>query len=48
MVQDALNQKGDPISKITRVKRAGGLAQVIEYLPIKCEALNSTPSTTSK
>jgi hypothetical protein len=27
------------------VKRAGGMAQVIEHLPSKCEDLNSNPST---
>jgi hypothetical protein len=31
------------MSKITRVKRAGGVAQVVELLPSKHEALNSNP-----
>jgi hypothetical protein len=31
--------------KITKVKRAGGTAQVVERLPSKCKALNSNPST---
>jgi hypothetical protein len=37
-----------PISKITRVKWTGGLAQTIEHLLCKCEALssNSSPSKT--
>jgi hypothetical protein len=26
-------------------KKTGGVAQVVECLPIKCEALNSNPST---
>jgi hypothetical protein len=26
-------------------KRAGGVAQVVEHLPSKCEALSSNPST---
>jgi phage portal protein BeeE len=34
-----------PISKITRAKRAGGLAQVGEHLPHKCKALSLNPST---
>jgi hypothetical protein len=28
--------------------RAGGVVQVVEYLPSKCEALNSNPSTAKK
>jgi hypothetical protein len=38
--------KQDPNSKITRVKRAGGVAQAIEYLPNKHKALSSNPGTT--
>jgi hypothetical protein len=34
-----------PYSKITRRKRAGGRAQVIECLANKQEALSSNPST---
>jgi hypothetical protein len=37
-------EKWDPISKITRTKRIGGMARVIEHLPSKCEALSSNPS----
>jgi hypothetical protein len=33
-----------PVSTITTVRRAGGLAQVLEYLPSKCKALSSIPS----
>jgi hypothetical protein len=43
-----LFKKLDPISKITRAKRAGGVAQAVEPLPSKHEALNSSPSTTKK
>jgi hypothetical protein len=35
-------KKQDPISKITREKRNGGMVQAVEYLCSKCEALNST------
>jgi hypothetical protein len=45
---DLPGQKQDPISKITRVKRAGGVVQVVEYLPSKHKALNSYPSNTKK
>jgi hypothetical protein len=38
----------DPISKIARVKRTGRVAQVVEHLPSKCEALNSNPSTAKR
>jgi hypothetical protein len=41
----AWTEKQDPILKITRAKRAGGVAQVVEYLPTKCESLISKPST---
>jgi hypothetical protein len=34
----------DLISKVTKSKKAGGIAQVVEYLPSKCKALNSKPS----
>jgi hypothetical protein len=46
MVQDSLGKKRDPISRIIRAKQAGGMAQVVEGLPSKCETLNSNPSTT--
>jgi hypothetical protein len=38
MVQAGLDKKRDRISKITRVKNAGGVAQAVERLPSKCEA----------
>jgi hypothetical protein len=37
-----------PISKITRAKWTGGMAQAIEHLLCKCEALSSNPSLTKK
>jgi dihydroxyacid dehydratase/phosphogluconate dehydratase len=48
VVQAGLGKKLDPMSKITRVKRAGGVTQVIEYLPSKNKILSSNPSTTQK
>jgi hypothetical protein len=33
------NSSQDPISKITRAKWTGGVAQVLEHLLCKCEAL---------
>jgi hypothetical protein len=40
----------DPIQKITKTKRAWGVAQVVEHLPSKCKALcsSSNPSTNNK
>jgi hypothetical protein len=37
-----------PLSKITRAKRAGGMAQAVEHLPSKCDTLSSNPRTTKK
>jgi hypothetical protein len=45
VIQACLSIKQDPISKITNLKRTGGVAQVVENLPSKCEALNSTTNT---
>jgi hypothetical protein len=36
-------KKNDPTHK-----RAGGVVQAVEHLPIKCEALSSNPSTDKK
>jgi hypothetical protein len=36
------------ISKVTRAKRAGGGAQVVERLPHKHKVLSSNPGTTKK
>jgi hypothetical protein len=33
------------IFKITKAKRAGGMAQTIDHQPSKCKALSSNPST---
>jgi hypothetical protein len=33
------------MSKITRAKKDGGMAQVVEHLPSKCTNLSSNPST---
>jgi hypothetical protein len=33
-----------PVSKIT-AKRAGGMVQVVEFMPSKCNALDSNPNT---
>jgi hypothetical protein len=46
MVQVCPGKKQDPIPKTTRAKRAGRMAQMVECLPSKREALNSNPSTT--
>jgi hypothetical protein len=43
MVQANLGIKEDPLSKITRAKRAGGMmAQVVESLPSKHKAQFNT------
>jgi hypothetical protein len=47
MVQAGLGKKQDPVSKINRAKRAGRVAQMVEYLPNKCAALSSNSSTTT-
>jgi hypothetical protein len=44
LAQVGLGKKCNPISKITRAKRAGGIAQLVEHLPSK----SSNPSTTKK
>jgi hypothetical protein len=38
----------DLIPKITKAKRAGGVAQVVAHLPTNLEALSSNPTTTLK
>jgi hypothetical protein len=47
-VHAGLSPEQNPISKITRAKRDGSVVQALEYLPSKCEALNSNPSTKIK
>jgi hypothetical protein len=44
MIKACLNKKRNPISKITRVKRDGSVAQAVECLPSKKKALSSNPS----
>jgi hypothetical protein len=38
----------DPIANIIRAKMAGGMAQEVEYLPSKCEALSSNTTIWKK
>jgi hypothetical protein len=40
--------KNDPISKITNAKSVGKVAQVVEYLPRKCETLSSISNAHKK
>jgi hypothetical protein len=40
------NSLQDPISKITKAKGTGGVAQAAEHMLCKCEALSSNPSST--
>jgi hypothetical protein len=42
------NNSQDPISKITRAKWTGGLAQAVEHLLCKCKALSSNPVPSKK
>jgi hypothetical protein len=44
-VQDNLGIEQDTISKLTRAKRAGGMAQAVDFLPSKWEVMSSKPST---
>jgi ribosomal protein L31 len=41
-------KKRDPIFKITRAKRTGGVTQAVELQPSKHKALSSNPSTPKK
>jgi hypothetical protein len=43
-----LGKKQDPVSKITKAKRSGDVAQVVKPLSSKCKTLSSNPSTTKK
>jgi hypothetical protein len=42
------NNSQDPVSKITRAKWTGGVAQVLECPLCKCEALSSNRSSEKK
>jgi hypothetical protein len=44
----ALDIKRDPVSNITREKKAASVAQVVESLPSKREAPSSNPSSAKK
>jgi aminopeptidase-like protein len=48
LLSECLGKKRDAISKVTRVKRASGMAEAIEYLSIKDELPNSNLSTAKK
>jgi hypothetical protein len=48
VVQAGLGKKGDHISKIIRIKKAGDVVQVVEYLHSKCETLSSYHSKAKK
>jgi hypothetical protein len=48
MVQTGQGTKQDTVLKVTSIKRAGRVGQVVKYLPSKHEALNSTSSITQK
>jgi hypothetical protein len=43
MTQAGLDIKQDSIPKIPITKKAGRVAQVVEHLPSRCEALSSNP-----
>jgi hypothetical protein len=42
VIQAGLGIKQHPMSKITKVKRAESVAQVVEHPPSKCKALSPT------
>jgi hypothetical protein len=48
VAQAGLGLKQDPIFKITKAKRTGGIAQVAEHLPSKLKALSSNHGTAKK
>jgi hypothetical protein len=41
-------QKHEPLSESEKITRARGVAQMVEYLPRKCEALSLNNSTAQK
>jgi hypothetical protein len=43
-MEAGLGKKAKPYFQITKEKRTGGMAKVVEHLPRKREALNSNPS----
>jgi hypothetical protein len=42
-VQAGPSKKQNPVSEITKAKRAGSVAQVVEFLPSKLKSLSSNP-----
>jgi hypothetical protein len=48
MVQADLGKKQDPVSKTTRTKMAGGVAQEVEWLLSKCKNLVSSKDKNKK
>jgi hypothetical protein len=36
------------LKKISKEKKTGGMAQVVEHMPSKCKPLSSIPSTTKR
>jgi hypothetical protein len=44
----SLSRKARLYLKITKVKRARGMAQVVEHLPSKLKVLSSNPSSVKK
>jgi hypothetical protein len=48
VVQADLGKKQEPIFKITRVKGAGSMTQLVKHLPSKHKALSKNPSFTRK
>jgi hypothetical protein len=48
VVQAGPGKIGDSVFKMTRGKRAGVMAQVVDCLPLEHEVLNSNASTAKK
>jgi hypothetical protein len=48
VIESHLSKKRDSISKITRAKTSRSMAQVVQHLPSRCEALNSNLTITTK
>jgi hypothetical protein len=43
-----MGQYGEDLEKYSGLQRTGGMVQVVECLPSKCEALSSNASTIKK
>jgi hypothetical protein len=48
MVHTGLGKKQNPVSKVTRAKRARGMTQEVKHLSSHCKALSSNPNTARK